>query len=159
TWEKRRCHAFRIGARAQRNRPAICLLGGVHGREWGSPDILLYFSMRLLRAYRDQKSIRLGKKVFSAKIIREIVESLDVIVFPQVNPDGRHFSMQRYAMWRKNRRPAPAGRGTRCIGVDINRNYPFLWRFDRHFAPGTVGSSFEPSDYESYVGPRAASEP
>jgi murein tripeptide amidase MpaA len=43
--------------------------------------------------------------------------------------------------------------------VDINRNFPFLWRYDRHFAPGTVESSHNPGDYETYVGPRPASEP
>ena len=37
----------------------------------------------------------------------------------------------------------PKGRGSKSIGVDINRNFPFLWRFDRHFAPNTVGSSFK----------------
>jgi carboxypeptidase T len=115
--------------------------------------------MRLLRAYRDGKSIRLGHEVFSRAQIRAIVETLDIVIFPQVNPDGRHFSMERNPLWRKNRRPAPNGRGSKSIGVDINRNFPFLWRFDRHFAPNTVGSSFKPRDYESYVGPCPASEP
>ncbi len=159
TWEKRRCHAFRIGTGDGKKRPAVCLLAGVHGREWGGPDILVYFGMRLLRAYRDGNSIRLGHKVFTWAQIRAIVETLDVVVFPQVNPDGRQFSMERSSWWRKNRRPAPQGRGSKSIGVDINRNYPFLWRFDHHFAPNTVGSSFKPRDYESYVGPGAASEP
>ena len=158
TWEKRRCHACRIGEGA-RKRTAICFIGGVHGREWGSPDILVYFAIRLLRAYRDRKGIQLGKKSFTAAQIRSIVEKKDVVLFPQVNPDGRHFSMQRHPMWRKNRRPPPAGRGPQCFGVDLNRNFPFLWRFDRHFAPDTVASSFNPGDYETYVGPRAASEP
>ena len=159
TWEKRRCHAFRIGKGDGKKRPAVCFLAGLHGREWGGPDILVYLGMRLLRAYRDGKSIRLGQKVFTPAQVRAIVETMDVVVFPQVNPDGRHFSMERYPWWRKNRRPAPKGRGSKSIGVDINRNFPFLWRFDRHFAPNTVGSSFKPSDYESYVGPRPASEP
>jgi carboxypeptidase T len=46
-----------------------------------------------------------------------------------------------------------------AIGVDLNRNFPIMWRFDRHFAPGTVQSSHNPGDYETYVGPREASEP
>lgn len=159
TWEKRECHAFRIGATRDPGRPAVCLLGGVHGREWGGPDILVYFAMRLLRAYRDRKPIRLGSRVFSAAQVRSIVRTINVVVFPQVNPDGRRFSMERHPMWRKNRRPAPRGRSHKSVGVDLNRNFPFLWRFKRHFAPDTVGSSTNPGDYESYVGPRAASEP
>jgi murein tripeptide amidase MpaA len=159
TWENRRCHAFRIGTSDGKKRPAVCFLGGVHGREWGGPDILIYLGMVLLRAYRDGKSIRFGQEVFTPAQVRKIVETIDIIVFPQVNPDGRHFSMERYPWWRKNRRPAPSGRGSTSIGVDINRNFPFLWRFDRHFAPNTVGSSFKPTDYECYVGPHPASEP
>jgi murein tripeptide amidase MpaA len=158
TWEKRQCHAFRIGA-GRGKRVGICFISGVHGREWGGPDILVYFAIRLLRAYRDRQPIRLGRKSFTAAQVRRIVESSDLIIFPQVNPDGRHFSMTRHPMWRKNRRPAPAGRGHRSIGVDINRNFPILWGFERHFAPGTVASTRNPGDYETYVGPRAASEP
>jgi murein tripeptide amidase MpaA len=159
TWEKRRCHAYRIGKGDGKKRPAVCFLAGVHGREWGGPDILIYLSMILLRAYRDGKSIRLGHEVFTPAQVRMIVETIDLVVFPQVNPDGRHYSMERNPWWRKNRRPAPKGRRSRSIGVDINRNFPFLWRFDRHFAPNTVGCSFKPSDFECYVGPRPASEP
>src|SRR5512136_704415 len=159
TWEKRRCHAVRIGKGRGRGRPTVCFIGGVHGREWGGPDILVYFAMRLLRAYRDRGGVRLGSKTFTAAQIRKIVEEKDVILFPQVNPDGRHFSMEHHPFWRKNRRPAPRGRGPKSIGVDLNRNFPFLWRFDRHFAPFTVESSHNPGDYETYVGPREASEP
>jgi murein tripeptide amidase MpaA len=159
TWEKRRCHALRIGKGRGRNRPGICFLGGVHGREWGGPDILVYFAIRLLRAYRANQEIRLGRKSFSAAQIRRIVETKDVVLFPQVNPDGRHFSMDGHPMWRKNRRPPPRGRGPKSIGVDLNRNFPMLWRYERHFAPDTVDSSRNPGDYETYVGPRAASEP
>ena len=159
TWEKRRCHAVRIGNGNGRNRPAVCFVGGVHGREWGSPDILVYFAMRLLRAYRDKTGIRLGSKLFTAAQIRQIVGHVDVVLFPQVNPDGRHFSMERHPMWRKNRRPAPRGRGRNCIGVDLNRNFPFLWDFDKRFAPNTVESTRNPADYETYIGTRAASEP
>ena len=158
TWEKRQCHAFRIGTSGA-EQPAICLIGGTHGREWGGPDTLVYFAIRLLRAYRDKKGVRLGRKSFTAAQIRRIVEDVGVILLPQVNPDGRRFSMDRHPMWRKNRRPAPNGGGHKSIGVDLNRNFPFLWRFKRHFAPDTVASSTNPGDYETYIGPREASEP
>jgi murein tripeptide amidase MpaA len=85
TWEKRRCHAFRIGTGNGRKRPAVCFLAGVHGREWGGPDILVYLGMILLRAYRDG----VGQKVFTRAQVRAIMETIDVVVFPQVNPDGR----------------------------------------------------------------------
>ena len=111
TWEERRCHAVRIGKGDGKRRIAVCFIGGVHGREWGSPDILVYFAIRLLRAYRDRKHVVLGGKTFTAAQIRDIVEKMDIVLFPQVNPDGRHFSMERHPMWRKNRRPPPRGRG------------------------------------------------
>jgi hypothetical protein len=47
TWEKRRCHAFRIGKGQGKGRMALCFISGVHGREWGGPDILIYFGIRL----------------------------------------------------------------------------------------------------------------
>jgi murein tripeptide amidase MpaA len=159
TWEKRRVHAIRIGKGSAKNRPAVCFIGGVHGREWGGPDILVYFAVRLLRAYRDKQGFRLGKNVVSPERVRRLVETMDIVLLPQVNPDGRRFSMDRHPFWRKNRRPAPRGKDHRSIGVDLNRNFPFLWRFDRHFAPKTVESSHKPGDYETYVGPRPASEP
>jgi murein tripeptide amidase MpaA len=113
----------------------------------------------LLRAYRDRKGFRLGKHRASPALVRRLVETMDIVVLPQMNPDGRRFSMEQHPFWRKNRRPAPRGQGFRKIGVDLNRNFPILWRFDRHFAPGTVDSTHKPGDYETYVGPRAASEP
>ena len=54
-----------------------------------------------------------------------------------------------HRLWRKNRRPNPDG----TFGVDPNRNYGYMW--------GTLNiktSSHVPSD-ETYVGPRAFSEP
>ena len=159
TWEKRRVHACRIAKGNGRGRPAVCFIGGVHGREWGGPDILIYFAMRLLRAYRDKHGFQLGKRRVSPAQVRRLIDTMDILLLPQVNPDGRHFSMDRHAFWRKNRRPAPRGQTFRSVGVDLNRNFPFLWRFDQHFAPKTVESTHKPGDYETYVGPRPASEP
>ncbi|HKA58229.1 MAG TPA: M14 family zinc carboxypeptidase, partial [Gemmatimonadales bacterium] len=86
TWEKRRVHACRIGKGNGKRRPAVCFIGGVHGREWGGPDILIYFAVRLLRAYRDKQGFGRGKRRVSAAQVRRLVETMDIVLLPQVNP-------------------------------------------------------------------------
>ncbi|HWO62623.1 MAG TPA: M14 family zinc carboxypeptidase, partial [Umezawaea sp.] len=59
-------------------------------------------------------------------------------------------------LWRKNRRPHPKG----CVGVDVNRNFDFLWDHLVAFAPDSrVSTSADPCDRQVYRGPAAASEP
>jgi murein tripeptide amidase MpaA len=133
----------------------------VHAREWGSPDILISFIHRLTRAYRTNGGLSLGGKDFTAAQIQSIVDNLDVFVFPQVNPDGRNYSMtSNDPMWRKNRRPAPSSNPD-CPGVDINRNYDFLWYYPDYFHPDApIVNSTDPCDFRQvYIGPSAASEP
>jgi murein tripeptide amidase MpaA len=164
TWEGRACSAVRVheGPPA---RAGVYLLGGVHAREWGSPDILVNLVHLLTDAYRTSTGITQGGASTSADDVRRIVQTLDVVVFPQANPDGRHHSMTVDPMWRKNRRPAAPGSppcprgGGRGPGVDVNRNYDFLWDFPTAFSPqAPVATSTHPCD-EVYRGPGAASEP
>jgi murein tripeptide amidase MpaA len=164
TWEGRTCSALRIGA-GQNARAGVYLLGGVHAREWGSPDILINFVQLLTDAYRTGTGITQGGASVSADEVQRIVTTLDVVVFPQANPDGRHHSMTRNPMWRKNRRPADAGQppcpggGGNGPGVDLNRNYDFLWDFPTAFSPqAPVATSTEPCE-EVYRGPGVVSEP
>lgn len=161
TWEGRSCQAIRIGRGDQADRPGIYFLGGVHAREWGSPDILIHFIEELCDAYRTKSGRAFGGTKFTAAQIQDVVNTKDVYVFPQANPDGRHYSMTVDPMWRKNRRPAPAGRDKPvCVGVDINRNYEFLWDFRKHFAANApVANSVDPCNHDVYIGPAAASEP
>jgi carboxypeptidase T len=51
TWEGRTCRAIRIHQGAA-VRGGVYLLGGIHAREWGSPDILINFVRLLTDAYR-----------------------------------------------------------------------------------------------------------
>jgi carboxypeptidase T len=164
TWEGRTCHAIRIhhGAVAP---SGVYLLGGVHAREWGSPDILVHFVRLLTDAYRRGTRITQGGAVVSADQVRAIVDTLDIVVFPQANPDGRHYSMTVDPMWRKNCRPADTADpgcmsgGGSGPGVDINRNYDFLWDFPTTFSSSApVVTSADPCA-EDYYGPSAASEP
>jgi Zinc carboxypeptidase len=79
-----------------------------------------------------------------------LVKSLDIVLLPMVNPDGRNFCLIPGGdpMWRKNRSNHP---GLACRGVDLNRNCDFLW------ASGIGTSSDSCSDV--YKGPAAFSEP
>jgi murein tripeptide amidase MpaA len=164
TWEGRTCSALRIHASASAH-AGVHLLGGVHAREWGSPDILINFVRLLTDAYRTRTGITQGGASISPTEVQLIVDTLDVVVFPQANPDGRHHSMTVDPMWRKNRRPADSGQphcptgGGKGPGVDLNRNYDFLWDYPTTFSPrAPVMTSTDPCE-DIYRGPSATSEP
>lgn len=158
TWGNRICNALKIGKGAGANRPGIFFVGGIHSREWGSSDILINFVQQLTTAYRTNTSVTIGSKTFSAANIQKIVNDKDVIVFPQANPDGRHYSMTQQAMWRKNRRPAPAG-NPNCVGVDLNRNYDFMWNYPHFFDPNAPIVNSTSCSSDVYIGPGVFSEP
>jgi uncharacterized repeat protein (TIGR01451 family) len=69
-----------------------------------------------------------------------------------VNPDGYYYNQSTYpsggGSWRKNRR----NNGDGSYGVDLNRNYGYMWGYDN------IGSSPTPSS-DTYRGPSAWSEP
>ncbi len=72
------------------------------------------------------------------------VDGYTTVVVPMVNPDGVQHVFNGTSSWRKNRMAYS------CIGVDLNRNYPYLW------GPGCGSSSTCSSDI--YRGPSSASE-
>ena len=140
-------------------RPVV-IIGGMHAREWVPPDALVYLAADLLEAHSLGTGLRYGGQRFSADDIRDLVEGLGIILFPCVNPDGRHHSQTLEPMWRKNRRRVRPDLGPACVGVDFNRNFDVLWDFQLHFAPDSdVSASADPCDPQVYVGPEAASEP
>src|SRR5438552_17835133 len=81
SWGGRQCHALKIANGSGPGRIGVYLLGGIHSREWGSPDILVFFFEQLLQAYDANTGITLGGKSFSAGQIQDIVNQLDLIIF------------------------------------------------------------------------------
>jgi len=124
----------------------VLLISGAHAREWGGPDICINFAADLLEAYTANTGLVYGGTSYTAAEIKSIIERLDVIVFPDINPDGRNYSQNTYDMWRKNRNPASSGGDPKKIGVDVNRNYDFLWDFNTAFAPGAKAAGSLASD-------------
>lgn len=161
THQGRQSHALAVGAPGYSCRSALVLVSGVHAREWGGPDILVNLATDLLEAYTTGAGLAYGSKVFGADEVRQIVEQTTVVVFPDINPDGRAWSMaaaagSTQAMFRKNRNPASGG-GTNA-GVDVNRNYDWLWDFPVKFHPnavnaGTLASNNPASDLFHGTGP------
>lgn len=160
TAEGRQSHALRIGPADAQALDAVIVTGGMHAREWVPPDALVNLAADLLGAYAEGTGLRYGGQRFSADDIRRVVEGLQVVLFPCVNPDGRRHSQTADSMWRKNRRRVRPDLDPHCVGVDLNRNFDALWDFRLHFAMDSdVSASDDPCHPWVYVGPAAASEP
>jgi murein tripeptide amidase MpaA len=165
--EGRTSHALRIGRKDKPNRsPGILFTGCVHAREWGGAEILIHFAADLLEAYTAQSGVTYLNKSFTAADVQFIVETMDVFAFPCVNPDGRNYSqtvdpVNNGGGWRKNRDAVDSGGQANKIGIDVNRNYDFLWDFRTHFDPSITNSFSLASDDPSsdvYHGHSPASE-
>jgi carboxypeptidase T len=144
-------HAITVAHGGGSNRRGVLFLGGVHARELVNPDLLVKFALQLCQAYTASSGLSFGPKTYPSSDIKLIVETLDTIIFPLVNPDGRAYVQDPAGdpWWRKNRAVHP---GTACLGVDLNRNFDFLWS-------SGIGTSTDPCEYQIYRGPSAFSEP
>jgi len=158
TWENRTSHAARLKAGTKPDRPGVLFTGSMHAREWGGSDICINFLVSLINAYRSQTALAFGGKTFAAAHVKTILENVDIFVFPNVNPDGKHYSQThdpssgsyQGVWWRKNRNPNTAVDPSNP-GVDLNRNFDFLWS-------SGIGTSATASSYV-YKGQAAFSEP
>jgi hypothetical protein len=140
----------------------VYFTAGVHARERGGPDNIIYFIADLLYAQRHGTGLTYGSRSYTNA---EVLAALrcGIVFFPLVNPDGVRFDQRTDSLWRKNRNPASSTAGDPLsIGVDINRNYDFLWDFKTHFHPSVITStslaSDDPHD-ETFHGPAVFSEP
>ncbi|XP_003983099.1 carboxypeptidase A2 isoform X1 [Felis catus] len=116
------------------DKPAIWLDAGIHAREWVTQATALWTANKIASGYGNDVSIT------------SILDMMDIFLLPVTNPDGYVFSQTKNRMWRKNRSRIP---GSRCVGVDLNRNW------DAGF--GGPGASQNPCS-DSYRGPQATCE-
>ena len=129
TYLGKTCHAIKLAAGTLTSRPGVLLLGGTHAREWGGSDILIAFMENILAAYDGATGLTFQGKSYTAAEIKRVMEFLELFIVPDVNPDGKEYC-QTVGDWRKNRRPVGSS-----IGIDINRNYDFLWDASVYFDP------------------------
>jgi carboxypeptidase T len=133
--ENRPILALRVGER-RGSEHKLLFMGCHHAREWISVEVAYLLAEHLVTGANQAP-------------VRDWLQRGEIWVAPMVNPDGHEHSRTQNRLWRKNRRHNADG----SIGVDPNRNYGYMW--------GTLDvntSSHVPRD-ETYVGPRAFSEP
>lgn len=114
----------------------VLFIGCHHAREWISVEVPFLLGKHLLSNYETDSRIK------------SIVDQSEIWIVPLLNPDGLEYSIHFYRYWRKNRRD----NGDSSYGVDLNRNYGYMWGFDNQ------GSSPNPNS-EVYRGLEAFSEP
>ncbi|MDZ7374134.1 MAG: M14 family zinc carboxypeptidase [candidate division KSB1 bacterium] len=120
----------------EEDEPRVAIVANHHAREIITPEIAIFLIHYLLERY--------GKDPY----ITYLVNQRQIWILPTLNPDGLDYVHRFDRWWRKNRRRNANG----TYGVDLNRNYGFMWGFD------DVGSSPEPSS-EVYRGEAPFSEP
>jgi predicted deacylase len=139
TYEGRDIFALKI-TKGNGVKPKVLFQGGIHAREWLSPETMRLTAKSLLEDYSKDG------------YVKYLVDNAEIWIVPIVNPDGYEYDRKTSAMWRKNRRPVDANNdGTiDAIGVDLNRNYDYAW--DPPLTASTNPNS------EVYRGPNPASE-
>ncbi|XP_050397808.1 carboxypeptidase B [Patella vulgata] len=127
TNELRDTYVIKLGTPMGRWKPAIFIDAGIHAREWIAPATAINFIYQLaINPTRDAQ-------------ITDLLRKFDFYIAPLVNADGYEHSRSSVnnRLWRKNRRRAS---NSRCIGVDINRNFGYEWN------PAAGGSNQPCSD-------------
>ena len=123
-------------------RPATLYIGGQHGREWISPEVVRRLAHHVVVGYSIDPALT------------ELVDTTELWFVPVANPDGYDFTFTPgNRLWRKNLRDNDGdGRITANDGVDLNRNFPTKWGYDDEGSSPSAGS-------DTYRGAGPASEP
>ena len=126
TEEGRPIHWIRISNNPtiEETEPEILYTALHHAREPNSMQQMIFFMWHLLEQYEIDKNIK------------RLVDNTQFYFIPCVNPDGYVYNEQTNplggGLWRKNRAKGVTGH---VHGVDLNRNYGYLWGGDE------IGSS------------------
>ncbi|KAI1852010.1 hypothetical protein JX266_002863 [Neoarthrinium moseri] len=161
TYEKRSIYGGKAGGQGNSSDAInVYINAGIHARERGGPDNLLYFISDLLYANKNKLGLTYGSKKYTAQDVTKALAT-GIVFVPLSNPDGVAYDQSSNSCWRKNRNPASATSGQPAtIGVDLNRNFDFLWDFPNKFASSVASSTASQSPRaEDYHGKSAFSEP
>lgn len=118
SWEGRDILGFRVSVRSSDESPTdeprktIVISGGSHAREWISVSTVNYVLYSLVTGYgRSQR-------------IDKLLQTVDFLFVPTLNPDGYVYSWDVDRLWRKTRQPSPV---RFCQGIDLDRSWGYQW--------------------------------
>ncbi|KAK2617008.1 hypothetical protein QQS21_000099 [Conoideocrella luteorostrata] len=135
-------------------KPRVFFTGGVHARERGGPDNIIYFLSDLLWADKHNTGLTYENQSYTVSDVRAAL-GVGIAFIPAVNPDGIDHDQKTDSCWRKNRRSFGNGK----FGVDINRNFNIFRDFKRVFSPKAKYSMSLDAGSQTYIGPEPLSEP
>ncbi|TVY56053.1 putative carboxypeptidase suro-1 [Lachnellula cervina] len=136
----------------------VYLNTAIHARERGGSDGLLFFIGDLLYANKNNIGLTYGSKSYTnAQVVSAL--STGIVFMPLSNPDGVAYDQSSNSCWRKNRNPASSTGSPDSIGVDLNRNFDFLWDFKTLFASSAQGVASANPSASTFHGTSAFSEP
>jgi len=143
-WQDHQLMAWKISDNVteEEGEPVIFFVGCHHAREPMSVEVPFYCLKWLVENYGTDQ------------VCSEIIDNLEIWVMPMENPDGHtydgyaQYGYQRW--WRKNCRDNnDSGYFEESVdGVDLNRNYTFMWGYDDYGSSPYMGDG-------TYRGPRA----
>jgi carboxypeptidase T len=118
--------------------PEVLFTAHQHAREHLTVEMALYLVGLLTDGYATDAQIR------------TLVDSREIWIVPDVNPDGGEYDIATgsYRSWRKNRQP---NTGSSNVGTDLNRNWNYNW--------GCCGGSSGSTSSATYRGASAESAP
>ncbi|XP_037024577.1 zinc carboxypeptidase-like [Bradysia coprophila] len=130
SYENREIRAFKLSHKE--NSAAILIEANIHAREWISSATATWLLNELLTS--------------TDPAVVDIATNFDWYFIPVLNPDGFAYTKRTNRLWRKSRYP----HSHLCYGVDLNRNFDFMWMH--------VGASSNPCS-DTFAGPEPFSDP
>ena len=114
----------------------------------------------MLYANKKKQGLTYGGRSYTYDDVKKAIAT-GIVFLPLSNPDGVAWDQKTNSCWRKNRNPADSTAGVPgSIGIDLNRNFDFVWDFPKLFTP-TVAPNVASTNPRSstYHGRSPNSEP
>ncbi|KAI1098541.1 hypothetical protein F4804DRAFT_121131 [Jackrogersella minutella] len=121
SYEGRDIPALRVGIPtadgSSGRKDTILITGGIHAREWISTSTVNYAAWSFIRSIDEDP------------MIDKILENVDIVFVPVLNPDGYEYTWEVDRLWRKSRQRTKM---QYCPGFDLDHAFGYRWDTTQH---------------------------